>query len=197
MSDSAGLSLNTKIIQPSHLYGVRTHKYGIRDSFVLILWRTCDNNSFTQFAIHPDRREKTCTSGHWSALSLPWWVGEPISGALPIYFLRDRYFPTFICSLFNDAVSSTVYIHIHLFSVGHPWNVSFRFSFLILRQSVGLLGRGISPSQSRYLQRTTKTKNKRRHASIPWVAFEPTIPTFRRVKTIHAFDRAATVNNKL
>jgi hypothetical protein len=38
-----------------------------------------------------------------------------------------------------------------LWSIGHPWNALFRFSFLILRQLVGLLGRGISPSQGRYL----------------------------------------------
>jgi hypothetical protein len=37
-----------------------------------------------------------------------------------------------------------------LWSIGHPWNVLFHFSVLILRQSVGLLGRGISPSQGRY-----------------------------------------------
>jgi hypothetical protein len=36
----------------------------------------------------------------------------------------------------------------------HPWNASFHFSFSILRQSVGLLGRGIRPSQGRYLHRT-------------------------------------------
>jgi hypothetical protein len=40
-------------------------------------------------------------------------------------------------------------------SIGHPWNVSFHFSFLIINQSVGLLGRGISPSHGRYLHRTT------------------------------------------
>jgi hypothetical protein len=38
-----------------------------------------------------------------------------------------------------------------LWSIGHPWNDLFHFSFLILRQSVGLLGRGISPSQGSYL----------------------------------------------
>jgi hypothetical protein len=36
-------------------------------------------------------------------------------------------------------------------STGHPGNASFHFSFLNLRESVGLLGRGISPSQGRYL----------------------------------------------
>jgi hypothetical protein len=35
--------------------------------------------------------------------------------------------------------------------IGHPWNALLHFSFVIIRQSVGLLGRGISPSQGRYL----------------------------------------------
>jgi hypothetical protein len=41
-------------------------------------------------------------------------------------------------------------------SIGHLWNASFHLKFLNLRQSVGLLGRGISPSQGRYLHRTTQ-----------------------------------------
>jgi hypothetical protein len=65
--------------------------------------------------------------------------------------------------------------------------------FLNFRQSVGLLGLGISPSQGRYLHRTTQTQNKRRQTPIPWVLFEPTIPMFKRAKTFHASDRAASV----
>jgi hypothetical protein len=45
-------------------------------------------------------------------------------------------------------------------SIGDSWNASFHFSFC-LRQSVGLLGRGISSSQGRCLQRTKQTQNKR------------------------------------
>jgi hypothetical protein len=48
--------------------------------------------------------------------------------------------------------------------------------FLNLRQSAGLLGRGISPSQGRYL---TQTQNKHKH------------PCLERVKTFHASDHAA------
>jgi hypothetical protein len=69
----------------------------------------------------------------------------------------------------------------------------FHFSFLIL----GLLGRGISPMKGSYLHRTTQTQNKRRQTSMPWVGFEPTIPVFARVKTFHAWDRAATVTTIL
>jgi hypothetical protein len=70
-------------------------------------------------------------------------------------------------------------------------------SFLILGRSVGLLGRGISPSQGRYLHRTTQTQNKRRQISMPWVGFEPTIPVLERAKTVRALDRAATVIGEL
>jgi hypothetical protein len=41
-------------------------------------------------------------------------------------------------------------------STGHQWNASFHFTFLMLRQSVGLLGPGISPSQGLYLHTNTK-----------------------------------------
>jgi hypothetical protein len=76
-----------------------------------------------------------------------------------------------------------------LWSIGHPWNSLFHFSFLILRQSVGLLERGISQSQGRYLHRTKQTQSKRRQTSMPWVRFEPTISVFERAKTVHALDQ--------
>jgi hypothetical protein len=57
-----------------------------------------------------------------------------------------------------------------------------------LIQSVGLLGRGISPTQDRCLNRTTQTQNKRRETSTPWVGFEPSLPVFERAKTFHALD---------
>jgi hypothetical protein len=53
---------------------------------------------------------------------------------------------------------------------GHPWNASFRFSFLILRQSVRLLGREISPLQGRYLY-TGQHKHRidaDRHSCLEW-----------------------------
>jgi hypothetical protein len=58
-----------------------------------------------------------------------------------------------------------------------------------LTESVGLLGRGISPTQSRYLhtQYNTNRINEDRHR------FEPMIPAFELTKTFHALDRAATV----
>jgi hypothetical protein len=67
------------------------------------------------------------------------------------------------------------------------------FSFLIYIQSVGLLGRGISPSQGRYLHTEQYKQNKRTQTSMPRVGFEPIIPVFERVKTVHASDLATTV----
>jgi hypothetical protein len=69
--------------------------------------------------------------------------------------------------------------------------VSLQFSNL--RQSVGLLVRGICHSQGGDLYRTAQTQNKRRQTSMPRVRFEPTIPVFEWGKTVHALDRAATV----
>jgi hypothetical protein len=57
--------------------------------------------------------------------------------------------------------------------------------------SLQFLGRVISPLQGRYL---TQTQNKRTQASMPRVGFEPMIPASERAKTVHALDRAATVN---
>jgi hypothetical protein len=61
---------------------------------------------------------------------------------------------------------------------------------LNLRQSVGLLGKGIRRSQGRYL---TQTQNKHKETSLFWVEFEPTIPVFERMKTVRALDRTVTV----
>jgi hypothetical protein len=69
------------------------------------------------------------------------------------------------------------------------------FQFLNLyTQSVGLLGRGISPSQGRYLHTEQhKQQNKRTQTSMPRVGFEPTNWGFERAKIIQALDRTVTV----
>jgi hypothetical protein len=61
-----------------------------------------------------------------------------------------------------------------------PWPL---FLFLdLFTQSLGLLGRGISLSQGRYLHRG--------------VGFEPTIPVFMRAKTVHVLDLTAIVTGE-
>jgi hypothetical protein len=42
-----------------------------------------------------------------------------------------------------------------------------------------------------------QTQNKHRQTSIPWVGFEPTMRAFKRTKTFHALDRAATVTGEI
>jgi hypothetical protein len=59
-----------------------------------------------------------------------------------------------------------------------PLNLGRLFSPLIYTQSVGLFGRGISPSQGRYLHTEQHKQNKGTQTSMPWVGFEPTIPAF-------------------
>jgi hypothetical protein len=48
-------------------------------------------------------------------------------------------------------------------------------------------------ARPRPAHRATPTQNKRRQTSMRWVGFETTIPAFELAKTVHAFDRAATV----
>jgi hypothetical protein len=62
-----------------------------------------------------------------------------------------------------------------------------------ITQSVGLLGRGISPSQGRYLHRTAQTENKSTQTSMSYVGFEPTIPMFELAKTVYPLDFPVTV----
>jgi hypothetical protein len=71
------------------------------------------------------------------------------------------------------------------------------FSFLILYTVRRTLwtGRSARRKAATYTQNKTQTQNKRTHTqtSVPSVGFEPTIPAFERVKTIHGLDRTATV----
>jgi hypothetical protein len=66
-----------------------------------------------------------------------------------------------------------------------------------ISQTVGLLGRVISPPQSRYLN-TEQHKYRiiayPHQTSMPWVGFEPTIPASERAKTVHAEDLGHTCN---
>jgi hypothetical protein len=70
------------------------------------------------------------------------------------------------------------------------------FSFLIYTQPVGLLGRRASPSQGRYLHTEQHKHRINTQTSMPRVGFEPVILVFKRAKTVHALDRAATVLGK-
>jgi hypothetical protein len=58
-------------------------------------------------------------------------------------------------------------------------------------QLVGLLGRGIGPTQGLYPHTGQHNTEKRGHTSMPRVGFEPTIPVFERQKTVRASDRSS------
>jgi hypothetical protein len=62
---------------------------------------------------------------------------------------------------------SLFFLLLPLWSTGRPWNALFHFSFLILRQSIGLLGWVSSPSQDRYLTHTHRI-NTHRHPCLEW-----------------------------
>jgi hypothetical protein len=77
------------------------------------------------------------------------------------------------------------------------WSIGLILSFLIILQTVGLLGRVISSSQGCYLN-TRQHKHRKTHThthqtSMSWVGFEPKIPTSERAKTVHALDDSTSV----
>jgi hypothetical protein len=63
----------------------------------------------------------------------------------------------------------------------------------LFTESVGLLGRGISPSQGRYLHTEQHKQRMHTQTSMSQVGFEPPIPLVEWAKTVHALDRVATV----
>jgi hypothetical protein len=68
--------------------------------------------------------------------------------------------------------------------------------FSSLKYTVGMTSWTTDQTVARPLptHRTTQTRNKRTQTSILWVAFEPTIAAFDRVKTVHtSVERAVTV----
>jgi hypothetical protein len=75
--------------------------------------------------------------------------------------------------------------------------LAFFPSELISRQSVGLLGRVISPVARPLPTHRTQTQEKRGPTSMPRVGFKPTIPVFEQAKTVQVLDRAATVINRV
>jgi hypothetical protein len=69
----------------------------------------------------------------------------------------------------------------------------FRIYFLklmnLFKHLVGLLGRGIGPTQGLYIHTGQHNTEKRGHTSMPRVGFEPTIPVLERPKIVGVSDR--------
>jgi hypothetical protein len=108
------------------------------------------------------------------------------------YFYR-RLQKQFLCVCINLILLLLIWHSSPCRALASSYEVPLSYTY---RQSVGLLGRVISPSQGRYLHRTTQTQNKRRQTYMPLARFEPTIPVFKRPKTFHALDHADTVTGK-
>jgi hypothetical protein len=120
----------------------------------------------------------------------------------PIYFCRKYY--GFRCIknavLCRDISSYIIHSFIHSSVAVRPFvGPGLFFNFLIFfTQTVGLLGRVVSPSQGRYLHtKATQTQNKRTQTTMPRVGFEPTIPSPERTKTVYASDSTITVIGQL
>jgi hypothetical protein len=72
-----------------------------------------------------------------------------------------------------------------LYSPCGPWPL---FQFVNLG-TVGLFGRGISPSQGHCLHPEQQKQNKPTHTSMPRAGFEPRTPVLERAKTVHDLAR--------
>jgi hypothetical protein len=78
-------------------------------------------------------------------------------------------------------------------SIVGTWRFLFSVS-LTCTHSAWLLGRGISPTQGLYLQRTTQTQNKRTtQTCMPRVRFKPMMSVLGQEKTADPVDRSAMV----
>jgi hypothetical protein len=118
----------------------------------------------------------------------------PVEYSIYLCIYLSIYLSVYLCIYLSVCLS--IYLSVYLsvclwlYSPCGPWPL---FQFLNLYTVGRTLGRVISPSQGRYLHRTTQTQNKRTQTSMHRVGFEPTIPAFQQAKTVHASDRAATV----
>jgi hypothetical protein len=92
----------------------------------------------------PKYSEKACPSDTLSTTNPTW--SDPGSNLARRYGKQGNNRPSY-----GTAIYLSLFILLPLCSRGHPWHALFHFSFLILRQPVGLLGRGICPSHGRYL----------------------------------------------
>jgi hypothetical protein len=94
----------------------------------------------------------------------------------------------------TDIMIPIQYLSICLWLYNPSLGLGRFFSFLILYTVGRALWTGDQPvTRPLPVHRTTQTQNKHTQTSMPWVWFEPTTPVFKRAKTVHALDCAATV----
>jgi hypothetical protein len=93
---------------------------------------------------------------------------------------------------FNQPFTFGYLLLLFLWLYSHLLGLGRFFSFLILYTVGRIPWMGDQPvAMPLSTHRTTQTQNKRTQISIPRVRFEPTIPAFKRAKTVHALHRAA------
>jgi hypothetical protein len=120
-------------------------------------------------------------------LSVPLWIYPSVHPSIYpstyLFIYLPIYLSTYL-SIYLSIYGSRALCWV-LAAFLFPWSST---------QSVGFLGRGITPSRRQLpAHGTVQTKNKRTQTSIPQVVFEPTTPLFKRSKTVHARVCAATL----
>jgi hypothetical protein len=141
-----------------------------------ISYTALGEDQFLSWSIWP--HEFQLTDHNINLLSFPSDPRPPMAHMLHYSDSTRWAMPTFP-NMFNSSIHS--FIHLWLYSPLLGPGLFFTFT-IFFTQTVGLLGWVISPSQGRYLHRTTQTQNKRtQQTPIPWVGFEPTIREFERV----------------
>jgi hypothetical protein len=97
--------------------------------------------------------------------------------------------------LYYPSIHPSIYISIiYLWLYSPLLDFARFFNFLIYTKSVGLLGRGISPSQSLYLHTGQHRHriNVHRHPCLEWDS-NPRSQCWSERKTVHALDCTATL----
>jgi hypothetical protein len=127
-----------------------------------------------------------------------WWEpkshyrGHKVSHSTIIW---DRgIHPTLLHTILRLGLLLSSLFFYWLFSPLGSWPLFF--SFMIILQMVGLLGRMISSMQGHYLntgQHKHRINTYTLQTSMPCVGLEPMIPVSERAKTFHALERSATV----
>jgi hypothetical protein len=127
-------------------------------------------------------------------LKITWYKKRRIINIIIIIIIRR-------VENFHNEELHNIYIYIYIYiyislALQPPWALAHAFSFMIILQTVGLLGRVISSSQGPYLgtgQYKHRINTYTHQTCMPCVGFKPMIPTSERAKTVHALDCAATV----
>jgi hypothetical protein len=95
--------------------------------------------------------------------------------------------------MFSTMLSDN-YLSIYLWLYSPLLDLGCFFSFLIFYTVSRTPWMGDQPvARPMPAHRTAQTQNKHTQTSMPQVGFEPTIPVFEQVKTVHALDGTVTV----